>query len=165
MYISYYNSPLGKILLASDGDYLTGLWFFDQRYFAKGITDAIVEEKEIFLLTKEWLDLYFAGKKPNFSLPIKLLGSPYEQKVWQCLLQIPYGTTSTYGEIASIINSSPRAVGRTIGKNPISIIVPCHRVLGAKGKMTGYAAGIDKKKYLLHLESSKPIDDASPKVI
>lgn len=162
MYISYYESPLGKILLASDGTYLTGLWFVNQKYFAQNLTTATVaSEKEIFTLTKTWLDLYFKAQNPNFVIPIKLLGTTYQKKVWNKLLEIPYGTTITYGQIAKSLNTSARAVGSAVGKNPISVIVPCHRVIGKNNKMTGYAGGINKKEYLLQLESSKPIDGTS----
>ena len=159
-YISYYKSPLGSILLASDGKYLTGLWFKDQKYYAKNLDkNALEKNLEIFVLTKKWLDLYFKGLNPDFNIPIKFYGTFFQNKVWQSLLDIPYGYTITYGELASRLHSSARAIGTAVGKNPISIIVPCHRVVGKKNNLTGYAGGILKKEYLLTLEAkNKQID-------
>ena len=155
-YISHYNSPIGDILLASDGHNLTGLWFVDQKYFAKNLNeDAKENSLEVFDLTKRWLDSYFEGNKPDFDIPIKFIGSDFQVAVWQSLLKIPYGKFVTYGDLARILNTSPRAVGTAVGKNPISIIVPCHRVVGKNKTLTGYAGGIDKKEYLLKLETSK----------
>ena len=155
-YISHYNSPIGDILLASDGHNLTGLWFVDQKYFAKNLNeDAKENSLEVFDLTKRWLDSYFEGNKPDFDIPIKFIGSDFQVAVWQSLLKIPYGKFVTYGDLAKILNTSPRAVGTAVGKNPISIIVPCHRVVGKNKTLTGYAGGIDKKEYLLKLETSK----------
>lgn len=154
-YISYYNSPIGTILLASDGNFLTGLWFINQKYFAQNLDkDAKEVDLEIFGLTKKWLDLYFNGINPNFNIPIKFYGTDFQKRVWQSLLDIPYGEAVSYSEIAKKINTSPRAIGTNIGKNPISIIVPCHRVIGKNKTLTGYAGGIDKKEYLLKLESN-----------
>ena len=155
-YISYYKSPLGNILLASDGKYLTGLWFEAQKYYAKNLDEnALEKDLEIFVLTKKWLDLYFKGLNPDFNIPIKFYGTNFQKCVWQRLLDIPYGYTTTYSELASRLHTSARAIGTTIGKNPISIIVPCHRVVGKKNNLTGYAGGVEKKEYLLKLESSK----------
>ena len=155
-YISHYNSPIGDILLASDGHNLTGLWFVDQKYFAKNLNeDAKENSLEVFDLTKRWLDSYFEGNKPDFDISIKFIGSDFQVAVWQSLLKIPYGKFVTYGDLARILNTSPRAVGTAVGKNPISIIVPCHRVVGKNKTLTGYAGGIDKKEYLLNLETSK----------
>ncbi len=155
-YISYYNSPIGDILLASDGEFLTGLWFVNQKYYAKILNrDAKEKSLEIFDLTRKWLGSYFKGNKPDFNIPIKFIGTDFQVAVWQSLLKIPYGEFVTYGELARILNTSPRAVGTAVGKNPISIIVPCHRVVGKNNSLTGYAGGIDKKEYLLKLESTK----------
>lgn len=155
-YISYYDSPLGSILLASDGKSLTGLWFANQKYYAKNLdNDALEKSLEIFALTKKWLDLYFKGLNPDFNIPIKFYGTDFQNRVWQSLLDIPYGYITTYGDLASLLHTSARAIGTTIGKNPISIIVPCHRVVGKKNNLTGYAGGVEKKEYLLKLESSK----------
>ena len=154
--ISYYNSPIGDILLASDGEFLTGLWFVNQKYYAKNLNrDAKEKSLEIFDLTKKWLDSYFEGNKPDFNIPIKFIGTDFQVAIWQSLLKIPYGEFVTYGNLARILNTSPRAVGTAVGKNPISIIVPCHRVVGKNNSLTGYAGGIDKKEYLLKLESTK----------
>ena len=155
-YISLYNSPIGEILLASDGHNLTGLWFVNQKYFAKNLNeDAKETSLEVFDLTKRWLDSYFEGNKPDFNIPIKFIGSDFQVVVWQSLLKIAYGKFVTYGHLAKILNTSPRAVGTAVGKNSISIIVPCHRVVGKNKTLTGYAGGIDKKEYLLNLETSK----------
>lgn len=155
-YISYYNSLIGDILLASDGEFLTGLWFVNQKYYAKNLNrDAKEKSLEIFDLTRKWLGSYFEGNKPDFNIPIKFIGTDFQVAVWQSLLKIPYGEFVTYGDLARILNTSPRAVGTAVGKNPISIIVPCHRVVGKNNSLTGYAGGIDKKEYLLKLESTK----------
>ena len=155
-YISYYNSLIGDILLASDGEFLTGLWFVNQKYYAKNLNrDAKEKSLEIFDLTRKWLVSYFEGNKPDFNIPIKFIGTDFQVAVWQSLLKIPYGEFVTYGDLARILNTSPRAVGTAVGKNPISIIVPCHRVVGKNNSLTGYAGGIDKKEYLLKLESTK----------
>lgn len=154
-YISYYNSPLGSIFLASDGKFLTGLWFVNQKYYAKNLDNAALEKNlEIFDLTKKWLDLYFKGLNPDFNIPVKFNGTDFQKRVWFSLLNIPYGDTTTYGKLASILHTSARAIGTAVGKNPISIIVPCHRVVGKNNALTGYAGGIDKKEYLLKLEST-----------
>ncbi len=154
-YISYYDSPLGSILLASDGKFLTGLWFINQKYYAKNLdNDALEKKLEIFDLTKKWLDLYFKGLNPDFNIPIKFYGTDFQNRVWQSLLDIPYGYTTTYGKLASLLHTSARAIGTAVGKNSISIIVPCHRVVGKNNSLTGYAGGIDKKEYLLKLEST-----------
>lgn len=153
-YVSKYKSILGDILLASDGEYLIGLWFCDQKHFASTIDNSYKkEELEIFSITKKWLNIYFNREKPNFSIPIKLVGTDFQIEVWNELLNIHYGSTTTYGNIAKKLGcKSSRAVGMAIGKNPISIIVPCHRVIGANGGLTGYAGGIYRKEKLLELE-------------
>lgn len=159
-YISYYTSPLGKIVLAADEIRLTGIWFEGQKYFALYL-DKEHEEKElpIFKKTKQWLDIYFSGKEPDFELPLHFIGTPFQNEVWEILCSIPYGKTMTYGEIAKLlatrkgIKQMPaQAVGGAVGRNEISIIVPCHRVVGANRSLTGYAGGLDKKIALLKLE-------------
>ena len=159
-YISYYESPLGKILLAADEIGLTGLWFEGQKYFALYL-DKEHEEKELPVLaeTKRWLDIYFSGKEPDFTLPLHFTGTDFQNEVWEILYSIPYGQTMTYGQIAKKIaekrglpHMSAQAVGGAVGHNEISIIVPCHRVVGTSGNLTGYAGGIDKKIALLQLE-------------
>lgn len=159
-YISHYLSPLGAITLASDGTSLTGLWFDGQKYFGSNL-EANAEEAElpVFDTTRRWLDTYFSGVTPDFMPPLNPGGTVFRQQVWKVLLSIPYGTTVTYGDIAVKIaeekgeeSMSSQAVGGAVGHNPISIIVPCHRVMGAGNSLTGYAGGVDKKRRLLELE-------------
>ena len=161
-YISHYSSPLGDILLAADSAGLTGLWFEGQKYFALNL-DKEHEEKEIplFAEAKRWLDIYFSGKEPDFSVPLHFTGTEFQNEVWELLLAIPYGQTTTYGELAKRIagkrgvkHMSAQAVGGAVGHNNISVIVPCHRVVGTNGSLTGYAGGIDKKIKLLELEKA-----------
>ncbi len=159
-YINHYDSPLGKIVLAADEVGLTGLWFEGQKYFGLYLQkDHKEKELPIFTKTKEWLDIYFSGREPNFKLPLHFIGTPFQNEVWEILYTIPYGKTITYGEIAKILakrkgikQMSAQAVGGAVGRNEISIIVPCHRVIGANGDLTGYAGGLDKKIALLKLE-------------
>ena len=159
-YIFRYDSPLGPITLASDGEALTGLWFDDQRFFG----DTLEEEHEekdlpVFEETVRWLDLYFSGEDPGFRPPLKLRGSSFRREVWNILSDIPYGKTRSYGEIAAIVgrrrgmsSMSSQAVGSAIGHNPISLIVPCHRVIKADGGIGEYAGGTERKIALLELE-------------
>lgn len=155
-----YKSPLGEILLAADEIGLTGLWFEGQKYFANTLPEERMEqETSILTETKRWLDIYFAGEEPRFTPHLHPSGSSFRQSVWQILLQIPYGQTITYGEIARQLaqtqntsHMSAQAVGGAVGHNEISIIIPCHRVVGTNGSLTGYAGGIDKKISLLKLE-------------
>lgn len=161
-YTSHYESPIGGILLAADQKGLTGLWFDGQKYYANHL-DSEHEEKNlpIFEETKRWLTIYFSGREPDFTPSLHIKGSSFQLAVWEILQKIPYGKTMTYGEIAEIIakqkglpHMSAQAVGGAVGHNRISIIVPCHRVVGANGSLTGYAGGIDKKVKLLALEKS-----------
>lgn len=159
-YISHYNSPLGEMLLAADNEGLTGLWFEGQKYYALHLGREYKEyESEFINPAKRWLDEYFSGKEPDFSVPLNPIGTEFQKEVWKILCRIPYGHTVTYGEIARILakkrgveHISPQAIGGAVGHNPISIIVPCHRVVGASGSLTGYAGGIDRKLKLLLLE-------------
>ena len=159
-YTSVYSSELGDILLAADEIGLTGLWFFGQSYFADTLpAEQIAQETPILTQAREWLDEYFSGKEPDFTPKLHPIGSPFRQAVWKLLLQIPYGQTTTYGEIARQLEKlqnrphmSAQAVGGAVGHNGISIIIPCHRVVGTKGNQTGYAGGLDKKMALLELE-------------
>ena len=164
-YTHHYISPLGGITIASDGKYLTGLWFDGQKYFADTL-NAQHEEKnlDVFRQTDLWLDIYFSGKEPDFTPPLRMRGSEFRQEVWQILLTIPFGKTTTYGEIAKILadrrgtnTMSAQAVGGAVGHNPISLIVPCHRVLGANRALTGYAGGLEKKAWLLDMESQSSV--------
>ncbi|MCD7928386.1 MAG: methylated-DNA--[protein]-cysteine S-methyltransferase [Oscillospiraceae bacterium] len=161
-YTSHYPSPLGPILLAADADGLTGLWFEGQKYFALHLP-AEREERETPILAqaRRWLDIYFSGEEPDFSVPLHFTGTVFQKRVWNILLTIPYGQTMTYGEIARQLaaeagagHMSAQAVGGAVGHNEISILVPCHRVVGASGSLTGYASGIDKKVGLLTLEGT-----------
>lgn len=159
-YTSNYHSPMGEITMAGEGEKLTGLWFHGQKYFG-GTLNLECEAKElpVFKQTREWLDSYFSGAIPSFTPPLGLMGSPFRLAVWEILLQIPYGETMTYGDIAEKIAAqrglktmSAQAIGGAVGHNPISIIVPCHRVVGRDGSLTGYAGGLEKKIGLLTLE-------------
>ncbi len=170
-YTSKYQSPIGGITLAADENGLTGLWFDGQKYFAATL-DAEHEERElpIFRQTKCWLDLYFQGRTPGPVPPLSLKGSPFRQTVWEIMLQIPYGQVTTYKEIASKIAQAQgrgtmfaQAVGNAVGHNPVSIIVPCHRVIGSDGSLTGYAGGISKKIFLLSLEKTDQTKYRLPK--
>ncbi|WP_303821950.1 methylated-DNA--[protein]-cysteine S-methyltransferase [Ruminococcus flavefaciens] len=160
--IFHYISPLGGITLASDGKALTGLWFDGQKYFPHKLVEESSEaELPIFTQTCKWLDIYFSGKEPDFTPPISLCITPFRKVVYDILLTIPYGQTMTYGEIARILadqqgaeHMSAQAVGNAVGHNPISIIIPCHRVVGVDGSLTGYAGGLDKKTALLKLENN-----------
>ena len=151
-YTQTISSPLGNILLSADEVGLTGLWFDGGRYYAETLPEEHVErETPILMDTKRWLDVYFTGREPDFTPPLHPAGSPFRQAVWQLLLEIPYGQTTTYGALLGD-GASARAVGGAVGRNPISIIVPCHRVIGADGSLTGYAGGMDRKIRLLALE-------------
>ena len=151
-YTQTISSPLGNILLSADEVGLTGLWFDGGRYYAETLPEEHVErETPILMDTKRWLDVYFTGRDPDFTPPLHPAGSPFRQAVWQLLLEIPYGQTTTYGALLGD-GASARAVGGAVGRNPISIIVPCHRVIGADGSLTGYAGGVDRKIRLLALE-------------
>ena len=154
------ETPLGKIQAASVGDALTGLWFIGQKYFPAG-TEAWSNKPDhpVFVSLKSWLKDYFAKKKPKIRIPLLPAGTDFQQVVWKLLLEIPYGETSTYGAIAFRLASigkkaSAQAVGGAVGHNPISLLIPCHRVLGSDGSLTGYAGGIEKKRALLELEGS-----------
>lgn len=187
-YTAHYESPLGGITLASSDNALVGLWFDGQKHFGSTLPkdpECIISEEvllkqellqpdtpkrngaeaadalEVFALTRQWLDRYFSGITPSFTPPLQLNGTPFRQMVYEELLRIPYGHTTTYGQIAQSIaarrgqqSMSAQAVGNAVGHNPISLIVPCHRVLGSKGQLTGYAGGIERKEALLNLEQS-----------
>lgn len=161
-YTAAYPSPLGDILLASDGSALTGLWFQGQKYFARTLDNTHLKKAlPVFDSAIQWLDLYFSGEAPAFTPPLRPEGTPFQQEVWTQLLAVPYGETTTYGTLAAqiakrrdVAHFSAQAVGGAVGHNPISIIIPCHRVLGAGGRLTGYAGGIEKKAQLLKLEAA-----------
>lgn len=154
MYSTNYSSPIGEMLIASDGEAICGVWFYGQRHFPS-LDNAIKnDDLAIFQCVKEWFNDYFSGLNPKINFKLKPQGSRFRCKVWKILTQIPYGETLTYGEIARKISPtmSAQAVGGAVGRNPISILIPCHRVLGSDGKLTGYAGGIDKKLKLLEIE-------------
>ena len=160
-YIHYVDSPLGKIMVSGEDDALTGLWLEGQKHFAETLCkDAEEKLLPVFLETKRWLEIYFKGKDPGFIPKLATKGTAFQKEIWDILLKIPYGETMTYGEIASIIAErrgakrfSAQAVGSAVGHNPISLIIPCHRVVGTDGSLTGYAGGLDRKESLLKLES------------
>ena len=157
LFLTHYASPLGPILLAADETGLTGLWFEGQKYFPSFL-GVDYQEKETPVLTEtvRWLDVYFSGKDPGFLPPLHPQGSPFRQAVWNILLTIPRGQTMTYGEIARRLGvRSAQAVGGAVGHNPISILIPCHRVVGSDGSLTGYAGGFDRKTRLLQLEGAR----------
>ncbi len=162
IYSSLYSSPLGSITLASDETSIIGLWFNGQRHFGN-ILPELTEQKElsIFKDAKRWLDIYFSGKEPQFLPPLKYDSTPFRKAVCDIMLTIPYGKTMTYGEIAEKIaeekgikKMSAQAVGGAVGHNPISIMIPCHRVVGTSGSLTGYGGGMDRKVKLLKLEKT-----------
>ena len=169
-YKTNYTSPLGLLTLASDGENLIGLWIEGQKYHGGSISGIMTEKSDlpIFDAAKRWLERYFAGEKPAISeLPLAPVGSDFRQDVWNILCGIPYGEVITYGDIAKKMavkldkkSMSGQAVGGAVGHNPISIIIPCHRVVGSNGSLTGYAGGIDRKIRLLELEGA-PIWDLS----
>ena len=171
-YFYHYESPLGGIIITSDGEALTGLRF-DRQQTICGSNDSDQEDSEpnhdsvhaeehlpVFKQTIKWLDIYFSGEEPGFTPPLRMEATAFRKMVWEILLTIPYGETMSYGEIADLIakqkgirKMSAQAVGGAVGNNPISLIIPCHRVIGADGSMVGYGSGIDKKIKLLELES------------
>lgn len=153
-YVHHYASPLGQILMAGDGDALVGLWFEGQKYFASGLDAHPVEATlPVFEQADQWLDAYFSGQRPGDTPLLRPRGTSFCQKVWQALMNIPWSHTVTYGELAARLATSPRAVGAAVGRNPISLFIPCHRVVGADGSLTGYAGGMDRKAALLALET------------
>ena len=159
IYTAHYTSPLGGITLTSDGMALTGLYFDGERDFPD-LSAVRKKDLPVFGEVLRWLDLYFAGKKPDFMPPLAPIGTPFQQAVWEILKTISYGETTSYGAIAKQLEkntgrrTAAQAVGGAVGRNPISILIPCHRVIGANGSLTGYAGGLDKKEYLLGLEGA-----------
>lgn len=157
LFQTHYASPLGPILLAADETGLTGLWFEGQKYFPSFLgVDYQEKETPVLTETARWLDVYFSGKDPDILPPLHPQGSPFRQAVWNILLTIPRGQTMTYGEIARRLGvHSAQAVGGAVGHNPISILIPCHRVVGSDGSLTGYAGGVERKARLLQLEGAR----------
>jgi methylated-DNA-[protein]-cysteine S-methyltransferase len=154
IYTCSIETPLGPVTAAAEDGALTGLWFAGQKYFPSG-TDSWTgkPEQPVFAVLRSWLGAYFEGKNPPIAFPLNPHGSAFQKSVWEILLQIPYGEVTTYGKIAKQLScKSAQAVGGAVGHNPVSLVIPCHRVVGANGHLTGYAGGIDKKEYLLKLE-------------
>jgi methylated-DNA-[protein]-cysteine S-methyltransferase len=159
-YIHKIKSPVGILTASSDGQNISGLWIEGQKYFAKTIGKDFLEKSlPLFEKVLKWLDVYFSGKEPNFMPPLMPRGTPFQKSIWNSLCKIPYGKTTTYGEIAEQFerenkgrHTSARAVGGAVGHNPISIMIPCHRVIGKNGNPTGYAGGIATKIKLLKRE-------------
>ncbi|WP_224981321.1 methylated-DNA--[protein]-cysteine S-methyltransferase [Geomonas agri] len=164
MFVTRYDSPLGRIMLASDGDSLVGLWLEGQKYFAATLAEETEEKADlpVFVAARRWLDGYFRGERPAVTdLPLAPKGGAFRRAVWDILCEIPYGEVVSYGDIAKRIaartgkaSMSAQAVGGAVGHNPISIVIPCHRVVGADGSLTGYAGGIGKKITLLQHEGA-----------
>ena len=155
-----YHSPLGLLTLASDGEAITGLWIKGQKYFASTLPEnsPYKDDLPVFRQAEQWLDAYFGDDLLPPMPPLAPAGTAFRKAVWELLLEIPYGTTTTYGALSAELNnrgfsSSPRAVGGAVGHNPISIFIPCHRVVGADGNLTGYAGGYEAKRFLLELEA------------
>lgn len=163
MFESRLHSPLGEVRLRSDGNSLTGLWFVGQVNDAKDNCDIeIKDDLLIFVQVESWLESYFSGKHTPITFPLQPKGTIFQESVWKILQEIPYGETMTYGEIAQriakekgVATYSAQAVGQAVGKNPISILIPCHRVLGKNGALTGYAGGVHRKEQLLGIERGK----------
>lgn len=158
-YTAHYPSPVGRLTLASDGENLVGLWIEGQKYFVE--QEGVPADLPVFRRTAAWLDRYFTGERPESrELPLAPAGSAFRQEVWRLLCEIPFGRTVTYGELARTLSEKQgrrtcaRAVGGAVGHNPISIVIPCHRVLGSGGALTGYAGGLDKKIKLLKHENA-----------
>jgi len=164
MHTAVIDTPLGKIQAAAQNDALTGLWFVGQKYFPADAESWLKEPAyPPFTSLKDWLEAYFTREKPKVKIPLAPHGTDFQQAVWKLLLEIPYGKTTTYGAIAERLSSTGKraaaqAVGGAVGHNPISLIIPCHRVLGADGSLTGYAGGLEKKRALLELEGAIPTE-------
>ena len=155
-------SPLGTIFVREEGDAVTGLWFEGQRYFPASLPPESPVESPLQKAVCRWLDRYFAGEDPGPAPKVAPKGTPFQEAVWSLLSAIPYGVTVRYGELAERLSrqtgrrASARAVGGAVGRNPISLLIPCHRVIGAKGALVGYGGGLDRKAFLLALERKDP---------
>ena len=165
LFSAAYTSPIGPVTLVSDGTHLVGLWFHGQAHFMAGLTEPPIPDRQLplFSAVSDWLDEYFSGGKPDPSvIPLRPSGTAFCRVVWQRLAAIPYGEVTTYGALASAVAAelgretmSARAVGNAVGRNPISLLIPCHRVVGTGGRLTGYAGGLEKKQWLLTLEGAE----------
>lgn len=172
IYMGRYDSPLGPITLAGEDGALTGLWFDGQKYFGAGLPAGTPEgEPPVFRQVRAWLDRYFRGEDPGPAPPLAPAGTAFQRTVWEVLREIPYGRTATYGQVAQAAgrglgrNTSPRAAGSAVGRNPISLLIPCHRVVGAGGSLTGYAGGLERKEALLKLEGAEIFLDNRRKMV
>ena len=172
IYMGRYDSPLGPITLAGEDGALTGLWFDGQKYFGAGLPAGTPEgEPPVFRQVRAWLDHYFRGEDPGPAPPLAPAGTVFQRAVWEVLREIPYGRTATYGQVAQAAgrglgrNTSPRAAGSAVGRNPISLLIPCHRVVGAGGSLTGYAGGLERKEALLKLEGAEIFLDNRRKMV
>lgn len=172
IYMGRYDSPLGPITLAGEDGALTGLWFDGQKYFGAGLPAGTPEgEPPVFRQVRAWLDRYFRGEDPGPAPPLAPAGTVFQRAVWEVLREIPYGRTATYGQVAQAAgrrlgrNTSPRAAGSAVGRNPISLLIPCHRVVGAGGSLTGYAGGLERKEALLKLEGAEIFLDNRRKMV
>ena len=172
IYMGRYDSPLGPITLAGEDGALTGLWFDGQKYFGAGLPAGTPEgEPPVFRQVRAWLDRYFRGEDPGPAPPLAPAGTAFQRAVWEVLREIPYGRTATYGQVAQAAgrglgrNTSPRAAGSAVGRNPISLLSPCHRVVGAGGSLTGYAGGLERKEALLKLEGAEIFLDNRRKMV
>ena len=172
IYMGRYDSPLGPITLAGEDGALTGLWFDGQKYFGAGLPAGTPEgEPPVFRQVRAWLDRYFRGEDPGPAPPLAPAGTAFQRAVWEVLREIPYGRTATYGQVAQAAdrglgrNTSPRAAGSAVGRNPISLLIPCHRVVGAGGSLTGYAGGLERKEALLKLEGAEIFLDNRRKMV
>lgn len=154
MYLAKIPSPLGMLTALADGEALVGLWLEGQRKFGgkHDLDQARMEPSPVLEQLRDWLNQYFAGQLEPFPGLVRPQGSAFDKQVWALLGEIPAGESRTYGQLASILHSSPRAVGGAVGRNPISIVIPCHRVLAADGRLGGYAGGLERKRLLLDLE-------------
>jgi len=159
IFIKKTHSPVGPLTLACTDDSVCGLWFEDARFYLYGLPQNVIEaDHPMQRILENWLEEYFAGNKPTIDFPIRTFGSAFQRSVWEQLRKIPYGQTVSYGQIAKVLldqtgkNVSARAVGGAVGRNPLSIAIPCHRVIGADGSLTGYGGGLDRKRFLLQLE-------------
>lgn len=155
-----FSSPLGEIFIAADGEAVCGAWFTGQKYDRAGLRDMVLtgpENSPALSAALAWLTEYFRGKEPKIKVKLRPEGTPFQKRVWEELLTIPYGESLSYGELAKRLGSSPRAVGSAVGRNPISLLIPCHRVLGSDGSLTGYAGGVERKKFLLEKEKNSKL--------
>lgn len=159
-YVADYESPIGRILLAGTEDAVTGLWFYGQKYFPSWPEEEkVCKEISLFEKVRKWLDAYFRGENPKRDFRVEPKGTSFQKEIWELLMEIPYGEVTTYKKLAEriaqkrgLLSMSAQAVGGAVGHNPVSLLIPCHRVIGTNGSLTGYAGGIEKKIWLLNME-------------